>query len=44
MRNLSGREQAKLLSSDVFKLTYDDWMAVPGAKKWSEGQGGAVAG
>jgi len=39
LRNLSGREQAKLLSSDVFKLTYDDWMAVPGAKKWSEGQG-----
>merc|ERR1712038_1247753 len=39
LRNLSGREQGKLLSSDVFKLTYDDWMAVPGAKKWSEGQG-----
>merc|ERR1711974_183717 len=39
MRSLSGREQGKLLSSDVFKLTYDDWMAVPGAKKWSEGQG-----
>jgi len=39
LRNLSGREQGKLLSSDVFKLTYDDWMAVPGAKKWSEGEG-----
>merc|ERR1712045_506709 len=39
LRSLSGREQAKLLSSDVFKLTYDDWMAVPGARKWSEGQG-----
>merc|ERR1712001_389516 len=39
LRNLSGREQGKLLSSHVFKLTYDDWMAVPGAKKWSEGQG-----
>merc|ERR1712226_493053 len=39
LRSLSGREQGKLLSSDVFKLTYDDWMAVPGAKKWSEGQG-----
>merc|ERR1712045_286212 len=39
LRSLSGREQAKLLSSEVFKLTYDDWMAVPGAKKWSEGQG-----
>merc|ERR1711974_85892 len=39
MRSLSGREQGKLLSSDVFKLTFDDWMATPGAKKWSEGQG-----
>merc|ERR1712038_34968 len=39
LRSLSEREQAKLLSSDVFKLTYDDWMATPGAKKWSEGQG-----
>jgi len=39
LRNLSGREQGKLLSSDIFQLTYDDWMAVPGAKKWSEGQG-----
>merc|ERR1711902_295539 len=39
LRSLSGREQGKLLSSDVFKLTYDDWMAVPGAMKWSEGQG-----
>merc|ERR1712119_104408 len=39
LRSLSGREQGKLLSSDVFKLTYDDWMSVPGAKKWSEGQG-----
>merc|ERR1719220_105633 len=39
LRNLSAREQSKLLSSEVFKLTYDDWMAAPGAKKWSEGQG-----
>merc|ERR1712038_1631447 len=28
-----------VIIDDVFKLTYDDWMAVPGAKKWSEGQG-----
>merc|ERR1712223_636195 len=39
LRSLSQREQSKLLSSEVFKLTYDDWMAEPGAKTWSEGQG-----
>merc|ERR1712088_19026 len=39
LRSLNAREQSKLLSSEVFKLTYDDWRAAPGAKKWSEGQG-----
>merc|ERR1711988_2021752 len=39
LRSLSQREQSRLLSSEVFKLTYDDWMAEPGAKTWSEGQG-----
>ena len=23
----------------MFQLSYDDWMAAPGAKQWSEGQG-----
>merc|ERR1711863_99931 len=39
LRGLNQREQTKLLGGDVFQLSYDDWMAVPGAKKWSEGQG-----
>merc|ERR1712142_185677 len=39
LRNLKTREQSKLLDSDVFHLTYDNWMATPGAKQWSEGQG-----
>jgi len=39
LRSLSQRDQSKLLSGEVFKLTYDDWMAEPGAKTWSEGQG-----
>jgi len=39
LRNLKTRELSKLLDSDVFHLTYDNWMATPGAKQWSEGQG-----
>jgi len=39
LRNLKTREQSKLLDSDVFHLTQDNWMSTPGAKKWSEGQG-----
>merc|ERR1712042_143743 len=39
LRSLSQRDQSKLLSGEVFKLTYDDWMAAPGAKKWTEGKG-----
>ena len=36
---MNQREQTKLLGGDVFQLSYDDWMAAPGAKQWSEGQG-----
>ena len=39
LRGLNQREQTKLLGGDVFQLSYDDWMAAPGAKQWSEGQG-----
>merc|ERR1719150_2071173 len=39
LRNLKTRELSKLLDSDVFHLTYDNWMATPGAKQWSTGKG-----
>jgi len=39
LRHLNARDQKKLLESDVFRLSHDDWMATPGKVKWSEGQG-----
>ena len=39
LRHLNARDQKKLLESDVFRLSHDDWMAAPGKIQWSEGQG-----
>ena len=39
LRHLNARDQKKLLESDVFRLSHDDWMAAPGKVQWSEGQG-----
>ena len=39
LRHLNAKDQKKLLESDVFRLSHDDWMATPGSVKWSEGQG-----
>merc|ERR1712115_103158 len=39
LKNLNTRDQSKFLDKDVFKLTYDDWMAAPGARQWSDGEG-----
>ena len=39
LRHLNARDQKKLLESDVFRLSHDDWMAAPGKVQWSDGQG-----
>ena len=39
LRHMNARDQKKLLESDVFRLSHDDWMAAPGKIQWSEGQG-----
>ena len=39
LRHLNARDQKKLLESDVFRLSHDDWMAAPDKIQWSEGQG-----
>ena len=43
LRHLNARDQKKLLESDVFRLSHDDWMAAPGKVQWSEGQGQYLA-
>jgi len=37
--NLNQREQVKLLSQEVFRLSGDCWMKEPGSVEWQEGQG-----
>ena len=39
LRYLNARDQKKLLDSEVFSLTGDDWLQPTGQSSWSEGQG-----
>jgi len=39
LSKLNQREQVKLLSGEVFRLSGDCWMKEPGSVQWEEGQG-----